>query len=162
MPDLASPYTLTTPGGTVQFNNEQMDRFNIPGGPDEFYISDIQGLDGPPIRAPVDNRPQTDGGLVHPFFKGPRRVTIEGCLMIRSTRIGDAMRLIRNDMEKELKDALESILAADGTLSWTVPYTAGTDAFSLTVRNEIPVEFRGIELKTFVFGLIAADPDYDA
>lgn len=160
MPDLASPYTLVTPAGTVLFNNEGIDLFNLVGGPDEFYISDIQGLDGAPIRAPVDNRPQTDGGLVHPFFEGPRRVTIEGSIMIRSTRVQNTMRLIRNDMEKELRTALRSIKAADGTLSWTVPLTTGTDSFSLIVRNEIPVEFRGIELKTFVFGLIAADPDY--
>lgn len=160
MPDLASPYTLATPGGTILFNNSGIDLFNMVGGPDEYYISDIQGLDGPSIRAPVDNRPQTHGGLVHPFYKGPRRVTIEGSLMVRSTRVQNAMRLIRNDMEEALRVALESILQADGTLSWTVPLTAGTDSRSLTVRNEIPVEFRGIELKTFVFGLIAANPDY--
>ena len=160
MPDLASPYTLTTPGGTILFNNEGIDLFNMVGGPDEYYISDIQGLDGAPIRAPVDNRPQTHGGLVHPFFMGPRRVTIEGSLMIRSTRVQNTMRLIRNDMERNLRIALQSILQADGTLSWTVPRQAATDSFSLLVRNEIMVEFRGIELKTFVFGLIAADPDY--
>src|SRR3989337_1851967 len=143
MADLSVQYTLTTPGGTILFNNSGIDSFNAYGA-DEYYISDIQGLDGAPIRAPVDNRPQTDGGLVHPFFKGPRRVTIEGALMIRSTRIMNSIRVLRNEMEEDLRVALESIEAADGTLAWTVQLSGGPDARSLTVRNEIPVEFRGI------------------
>ena len=160
MADNSVPYDLVTPAGTINFNDSGIDQFNILGGPDEYYITDTTGLDGAPIRAPVDNRPQTDGGLVHPFFKGPRRITIEGALMIRSTRIQNSIRIIRNDMEKDLKDALDSILQVDGTLSWTPQLTGGPDPRSLTVRCEIPVEFRGIELKTFVFGLIAAVPEW--
>lgn len=161
MADLACIYTLNVPTATdIVFNDAQIDQFNMLSGPDEFYITNITGLDGAPIRAPVDNRPQTDGGLVHPFFKGPRRITFEGALMIRSTKIQDEIRIIRNDMEALLIAALEDIKDADGTLSWTVQLTGGPDARSLAVRNEIPVEFSGIELKTFTFGLIAADPDW--
>ena len=47
-------------------------------GPDEFYITDIKGLDSPPRRTPTDNAPQTHGGLVHPRLKGPRPITFEG------------------------------------------------------------------------------------
>lgn len=157
MPDLSVTYTLTTPGGTITFNDTGYDLFNQIGLDDEYYITDIQGLDGAPLRTPIDNAPQTHGGLVHPFFKGPRAVTIEGALMIRSTRVGNSMRLIRNQMEIDLLDALESIIDADGTLSWT---PAGQGGRSLTVRHNIPCEFRGIELKTFTFGLVAADPDW--
>lgn len=156
MADISVQYDLVTPGGTINFNDTGTDLFND-YGVDEYYITDIQGLDGAPIRAPVDNRPQTHGGLVHPFFKGPRRITVEGALMIRSTRIGNAVRILRNQMEDDLFDALESILDVDGTLGWT---PAGGSARLLTVRNEIPLEFRGIELKTFTFGLIAANPDW--
>ena len=157
MADISVPYTLSTPGGTILFNDSGIDQFNMLGGPDEYYITDAPGLDGAPLRTPVDNRPQTHGGLVHPFFKGPRRITFEGALMIRSTRIQNSIRIIRNQMEEALIDALESIEDTDGTLAWT---PAGLSARLLVVRNEIPVEFRGIELKTFTFGLIAANPDW--
>lgn len=161
MADVACVYTLNVPTATdVVFNDAGIDRFNMLGGPDEFYITDVKGLDGAPLRTPFDNRPQTDGGLVHPFFKGPRHVTVEGALMIRSTRIQDDIRKKRNDMEAQLIAALEDIQSADGTFSWTVQLTSGPDARSLTVRCEIPVEFTGIELKTFTFGLIAANPDW--
>lgn len=160
MADLACQYTLTTPGGVILFNDYGDDRFNE-FGPDEYYISDIKGLDGAPLRTPQDNRPQTDGGLIHPFFKGPRHPTFEGSLMIRSTMIQDTKRLIRNQMEKDLREALESIEDVDGTLDWSVSYQIdGTIAHSLTVRCEVPVEFSGIELKTFAFGLVAANPVY--
>lgn len=161
MADIAVQYDLVAPGPlTISFNDSQIDQFNLLGGPDEFYIANITGLDGAPLRTPVDNRPQTDGGLVHAFFKGPRRIAVEGALMIRSTRVQNAIRIIRNDMEASLIAALDAIKDADGTLSWTVQLSGGPDARSLTVRNEIPVEFSGIELKTFTFGLIAADPDW--
>ena len=159
MPDLAVPYTLTTPANDIAFNDYGFDRFNM-YGPDEYYITDIQGLDGAPLRTPIDNAPQTHGGLIHPFFKGPRLVTIEGALMIRSTRTEQGRREQRNKMEADLIAALEAIIDADGTLAWTVEYPSSSDSRSLTVRNNIPVEFRGIELKTFTFGLVAGQPDW--
>lgn len=157
MADLSVPYDLATPNGTINFNDTGIDKFNMLGGPDEFYITDIKGLDQAPIRTPQDNRPQTDGGLIHPFFKGPRHITIEGCLIIRSTRIQNTIRTIRNQMEDELLDALNSILQTDGTLTWT---PAGQSQRQLNVRSEIPCDFSGIELKAFTFGLVAANPDW--
>lgn len=159
MADLSVQYDLVTPWGTISFNDSGIDKFMM-YGPDEYYITDIQGLDGAPLRTPQDNRPQTDGGLIHPFLKGARHITVEGALMVRSTRIQNEMRTIRNDMEADLIAALDSIYAADGTLSWTVGLSGGPDARSLTVNQEIPVTFSGIELKTFTFGLVAGNPDW--
>ena len=156
MADLSVPYVLTTPGGTITFNSTGTDDFNSYGS-NEYYITDGQGLDGSPIRAPIDNAPQADGGLVHNFWKGPRHIVIEGALIIRSTHVMNSIRALRNTMEEDLLDALESILQADGTLAWT---PAGMSARSLTVRYEVPLEFSGVELKTFVFGLVAANPDW--
>jgi hypothetical protein len=147
--DVTVLYTLTTPGGTVLFNDDAVD---------EYYLSNIAGLDGAPIRAPVDNAPQTDGGLVHDFFLGPRHVTMEGILFIRSSRVGDEIRDQRNVMEQTLREALESALRADATLAWT---PAGGDPHLLTVRYEVPVEFTYTDnflTKSFAFGLVAADP----
>ena len=134
MADLACQYTLVTPGGTILFNDYGDDKFNA-YGPNEYYVTDIKGLDSAPRRTPTDNAPQTHGGLVHPRLKGPRAITFEGALMIRSTDVGNQIRVIRNDMEAALLTALDSIEDADGTLSWVVPMTAGSDARACVART---------------------------
>jgi hypothetical protein len=158
MADIAVAFVLTTPGGTVNFNNTGSDDFDVPGS-NEFYITEIEGLDGPSIRAPIDPAPQADGAILHNFWKSERNITITGALIIRSTRVMDSVVVARNTMEASLLTALESILQADGTLAWT---PQGQAARSLTVRHQgaPPLDFSGIELKTFVFGLVAANPDW--
>lgn len=151
MADVGVPYTLTTPGGMVIFNDDSLD---------QFYITEITGLGIPSLRTPIDNVPLGDGGLIHDFWKGPRHIGIEGILLIESTTIGDEIVDIRNEMELELTDALESILRNDGSFSFT-PIGQGTRTF--TVRHDIPLEFRHIEnylTEQFTFGLVAAEPDW--
>lgn len=156
MPDLAAIYTLTTPGGTITFNNG-----DLKDGTDKYWIQNIQGLDGAPIRAPQDPVPFGDGGIVHDFWFGARHVVFEGVLVTESVgwpSVGDACIQKQNEMEEDLLDALESILRDDGTLAWT---PLGLSARSLTVRSEVPAEFTAAEnfvLKNFTFGLVAADP----
>jgi hypothetical protein len=140
-------YTLTTPGGTITFNS----------GTDKYWINEIDGLDGAPIRATIDNRPQSDGGLVHLFFLGPRHVTITGTLIIDSQATETGYVTQRNTMEVNLLTALNSILRADGTLAWT---PTGGSGKTLIVRNDAPLQINGQWLKTFVFGLVAANPNY--
>ena len=155
MADESVTYTLTTPGGTIVFNNGDLRTLD-----DVYWIQNIGGLDGGTIRAPVDNAPQAHGGIIHNFWKGPRHITIEGVIFVQSVPLGGACLTIRNDMEEDLRAALESLLQADGTLAWT---PTGLSARSLTVRNEIPVEYTPAEnyaIKAFVFGLVAGDPDW--
>ena len=151
MADVGVPYTLTTPGGTVPFND---------GLADQHYITEIRGLGAPALRTPIDNVPLGDGGLIHDFWKGPRHIGIEGIFLITSTRIMNSIVVIRNDMEDELEAALESILRNDGTLSYA-PQGEGTRTF--TVRYEIPLEFTHTDNYTvlaFSFGLVAGEPDW--
>src|SRR3989304_3478882 len=112
MADLTVPYTLSTPGGTIIFNNGTLKSLD-----DLYWIQTIQGLDQPPIRAPVDNKPFGDGGLVHTFRKGPRRPIFDGVILIQSVPIGSACQEKLNLMEDALRIALESIDSdTDGTL----------------------------------------------
>lgn len=140
-------YTLTTPGGTITLN----------GTGDRYFIDSVEGLDGAPIRAPIDNRPLTDGGLVHDFFLGPRLITFEGTIIIDSQTTESGYLSQRNTMEANLLTALNSILRANGTLAWT---PQGQSARSLTVRNNVELRVAGKWLKTFIFGLVAADPNW--
>jgi hypothetical protein len=142
---------LTTPGGTITFNSDASD---------QFYLTEVSGLDGVPLRTPVDPVPFGDGGIVHDFWEGPRHVLMEGVLLIESTRIQNSILTIRNDMEEDLRVALASIKRDDGTLAWT---PLGQSSRTLTVRNEVQLEMRHIEnylLRSFTFGLIAAEPDW--
>lgn len=151
MADIAVPYTLETPAGTIDFND---------GSADQFYIGEIQGLGTAPIRTPVDNAPQAHGGLVHNFWKAARNITIEGVFLITSVPQGTQCQAIRNAMEEDLRAALESILQTDGTLTWT---PVGLAERELSVRHSVPLECPHQDaflLRAFNFGLIAANPDW--
>lgn len=160
MADLVCEYTLATPGGTVVLNDGLLG-----DGTDKYWVENITGLDGAPLRTPIDNRPQTHGGLVHRFFKGPRHPVFEGKLLVETVPIPSSdCQAVWNTMEAALLTALESILdggLAVGTLSWT---PAGQAARSLTdVQCEVPLDIRAIEnyhVRTFTFGLVAPDPDW--
>lgn len=152
MADVGVVYTLTTPGPDITFN-----QFTTPyTKQNQFYITEIRGLAAPSIRTPTDPVPLGDGALVHPFWFGARHISIEGTLLIQSTAIPNSVVQIRNVMEDDLSDALNSILRADGTLAFT---PQGESARSITVRYEVPLEFTHasnyLELN-FSFGLIAA------
>ena len=155
MADLSCVYTLATPGGTISFNDGDLHTLD-----DLYWIQTIQGLDGAPIRAPIDNAPQAHGGLVHAFWRGPRHITMEGVIFVQSIPLGGPCLTIRNAMEDALRVALESTHQANATLSWT---PTGGSAKTLTVRNDIPVEYAPQEnyaIVSFTFGLVAANPAF--
>lgn len=147
MAEHSAPASLLTPFGTISFNT---------GSGDEYRITNIEGLDGAPIRTTVDDRPQADGGLIHAQFFGPRHITIEGQLRVRSQTTTPNLIAARNAMEDALISALASIIRADGTFSFT---RTGASARSLMVRNDVTVTFSGNGIiKDFMFGLVAANP----
>lgn len=155
MADLAVPYTLATPAGTVTFND---------GSVDQTYITSIIGLEGAPVRAPVDDMPYGHGGLWHNFWEGPRHIIVDGLFLIQSVRNCDAEMALRNQMEDDLRVALRSIasvVADTGTLTWT---PRGMSTRVLTVRHDVQLdcpEDQNYMVRTFHFGLVAADPDWD-
>lgn len=155
MADLSCVYELVTPSGTILFNDGDL-RTND----DLYWISEIEGLDGATIRAQVDNAPQTHGGIVHTFWKGPRQITMQGAIVIQSVPFGAACLTVRNEMEDDLRVALDSILQDDGTLTWT---PEGQSERSLLVRHNIRLDFtpqEGYVIMGFTFGLISADSDW--
>jgi hypothetical protein len=155
MADIKTEYLLTTPGQDITFNDGALG-----DGVDKYWLTSIQGLDGPAIRAPVDLVPFGDGGLIHTFRKGPRRVVFDGMLLMESSTSQADCQEIRNNLAWDLKDALATMLTASWTLTWT---PTGESAQSLTVYYEVGVDFPYSEnymVQNFSFGLIspAADP----
>ena len=156
MADLVSSYSLSTPGGTVVLNGGTLGGGSLD---DLYWIGAIHGLDGPTIRAPVDDVPFGDGGLVHKFWKGPRHVSFEGALVVQSVPFGSTCQSALDDLEDALNTALGSILQTDGTLSWT---KQNGNAQALNVRYEVPLDVQPIEnfaLRSFTFGLVSASAD---
>lgn len=144
MAEYNAPATLVTPGGTIAFNPT-----SPPG-----YINDASlcsGLDMVPLRVMVDDKPSTDGGIVHTGYLGPRRVILGGQLW--ALTITD-----RQALEDNLVAALESIMAADGTYQWVVTTESTSYTRSVTVRCEIALNTSGGFQKGYTFGLVAADP----
>lgn len=155
MADVSTAYTLTTGGGNITFNSGALG-----DGTDKYWLTAINGLDGPVIRAPVDLVPFGDGGIVHTFRKGPRRPVFDGMLLIESSPSQSVCQQLRNDLVADLEAALNSILTTAGTLSWT---PAGQAAKSLSVFYEVGLSINysdNYAVANFSFGLVseAADP----
>lgn len=130
--------TLTTASHTILFNQATGDT----------YLNDptqCAGLDAAPIRSTVDQKPQTSGGIIHPSFYDARHITMAGTLFNRTGTVA-----ARTTLESNLLVALDDCLNTDATLTWS--------GHSLTVRYEIAAVFSGSYLKTYVFGLVAANP----
>lgn len=143
-------FTLSDGSTTLTFNAATGDTYvNSP--------DDCSGLDGAAVRAPIDDRPQTDGGIAHTFFKGPRHITLAGDLRVRSAGDEAGFLEARNDLEDDLVSLCESLMNTAGTL--TVPRTGGSSK-TLQVRCDILPTFAGRMQKTYVFGLVAVDPDF--
>ena len=145
MADLITQYTL----GAITFNGG-----SLGDGTDLYWVQTIRGLDSPTIRAPVDDTPFGDGGLVHKFWKGPRRVSFDGVIIIQSVPFGGPCQTQLNSMESALSTALEGILQTPGTLAW--------GAHTLSVYYEVPLDIQPTEnyaLRSFTFGLVSADAD---
>ena len=147
MAEQSLPYVLACPGGTITFNTP----------PDSYYLSEPPvGLDGAPIRQPINNRAQGHGGLVHRALLGPRHMQFTGLYHVTSAASEPAYAAARTSMHNALSTALLSILApAQGTLTWT---PSGGSALHLYVSHDQPLSTSGAMLKGFSFGLVAAEP----
>jgi hypothetical protein len=138
-------FTVTTPSHTL-LHNVPANGVQLLNDPTK-----CSGLDMAPIRFNSQSRSQSPGLILLPSFFDGRHPTISGSMYLDD---GDFDTL--KTEEERWVAALSEILAgpgyADGTLSWA----GGTR--TLTVRCEIPIEFSGAYPKTYVYGLVAADP----
>lgn len=141
-------YTYTTVGGTIHLNAASGDTYlNDPGS--------CSGLDGAPLRTPIDDAPQTDAGIVHDFYKAARHITLGGLLYVVSSGTESGFVTARNALEDALVAACDSNIRADATLQWT---PTGGSSRTLTVRCDVTPTFSGSFQKNYLFGLVAADP----
>jgi hypothetical protein len=151
VPDLASVYTLTTPGTDISFND-----FELFTEEDGYWLNDIQGLDDADLRVPRFNKPVTHGTRILPGFFTGLAPAFVGEYVVQSTVVMDEIRAIRNTMRRNLRDALRAIIDADGTLAWSEPVVGDTIACSLTVRyvEKLTTGFESnFAQKTFAFSL---------
>ena len=127
----------------------------------DFDGGDIDGLDGAPIRSQIDPQGQSDGGIVHHKFFGPRIITFTGAVLIRSVTdpSSDAYIGAVNAVIAAAKSALETQLNSATNLAWTE--TGGSShTISCTYGTE-GGEFKtngNMLQKKFSFSLVAADP----
>jgi len=129
--------TLVTSGGTITFNAASGNTYLIDP-------SRCSGLGMGRVRAPIDDKGQTSGYLLHDFFEEGTHMLIAGVLVVDTTAN-------RNTQMDNLKAALRSILTTTGTLN----FGAGG---SLAVQCDIGADFPvwSANVKGFVFGLVSA------
>lgn len=156
MANLSTVYSLAG-STTINFNSGTLGSGSLN---DLYWLSSIRGLDGPTLRTQVDDLPYGDGGLIHKFWKGPRRPVFEGALIVQSVPFGssgcqDALDVL----EAALNACLDSMIQTTGTLSWT---SSVSGPLSLPVVYEVGLDIQPSEnyaLRTFTFGLVSAQAD---
>src|SRR6266404_5117423 len=98
------PQYIVADGGTSLYFNDLADVHDQGAF---LQITRITGGDGANVRAPVDDRPQRDGGIVHPFYRGPRYFTLEGLIVADS-------RNERTVVEDSIRGVTQAMLRRDG------------------------------------------------
>lgn len=152
MADTCCQYTL----GSITINAPTGDCLHT-----DFEEGEITGLDGAPIRRQIDPQGQSDGGLQHPAFFGPRIITFSGKVLIRSQEGSNKEDYAAavNAVEVAVNAALAGMLNSDTTLSWTL---TGGAAHSISVRYGVEGgEFQptgNMVDRSFTFSLYAANP----
>lgn len=146
------PQTLIGNGSSVVFNDWSDD--SEQGG--VFQITRITGADGADVRNPQEPRPQRDGAIIHPFYRGGRTFALEG-------RIIADDKTARTEMEDLLRTTTQSILREDGTYTWepSISNVPTTHRFrSITCRLFEPEEIadENSAVKSFVIVLFSEDP----
>jgi hypothetical protein len=129
--------TLVTGGGTITFNQATGNTYWI----DPTKSS---GLGMGQIRAPIDNKGQTSGYILHTFFEEGTHLILAGVLVADTTAN-------RNTQMVNLKAALRSILTTTGTLNFGAGDTA---AVKCDIGCDFP-QWSG-NVKGFVFGLVTS------
>lgn len=121
----------------------------------------IIGLDGKPIRAQLDDKGVTDGGLVHPKFFAARVVQFSGITQIRSVKIAPTSAYFAavNAVQAAAISALEGILNTPSSLAWT-PHGGSGKSLSVTYGVEGgQIEFTGTMMENrWHFTLVASNP----
>lgn len=136
---------------------------NATPGVDRLILGEdgVTGLDGAPIRAEIDDQGQSDGGLIHPKFFGPRIITFKGFCHIQSVTVemNTPYYTALNALEASVVSALEGALNSAAALTWT-PTGGSAKSISCTYGNSGgEIQFGGSMLeKSFEFTLVAADP----
>lgn len=156
--EYGNPHSITTSRGFVRFNHWTSDGgmgLGLGSG-NGYQLQMIRGAVYPHIRNPLSNRPQKDGGIVHPFWKGAKLIEFEGLIFASSNAN-------RTELVDHLSGSLDVLLYEEGTWAWT---PAGAAERTHTVRLFEPVQVlpggstqggATAADKTFEFTLIAAE-----
>lgn len=128
----------------------------------DFEDGQILGLDGAPVRKQIDPQGQSDGGIVHPAFFGPRIITFQGKVLIRSVPDGAnslTYAAAVNVVEAAAVSALQGILNSSSSLAWT-PNGGSAHSISVTYGTEGgEIQFIGNMVdRRFSFTLVASNP----
>lgn len=151
MAEFGAAATLSGPWGSIDFNTRTAA---------EWFIDDIDGLDGEPIDAPIDPLSLEDGDYAHDFWGRGRHITIKGTITLDATLTAYQQIVQRNEMERDLRHLCRSMkrIGEEGTWAWA---PSGVGPYSLSVRCDLQPKYTGKSPREFLFGLFAANPDYD-
>jgi hypothetical protein len=146
--------SVTTSAGTITLNDLETD---VLGPGNGYLVQEATGVHYPAVRNPVDNRPNQDGGLLHPFQKGAKYMRIAGLIISVSP-------VERASLDDRIKGYLDPLLREDGSYTWS-PVDGGDRTHTVRLFSEVEISGEsgtgGMTAgpKMFEFTLVAANPE---
>lgn len=136
--------TLVTPSGTITFNAATGDTLWVDP-------SQCRGLVGPAeVRSPMDDKGQTDGSILHIFYRKGQAGVLGGWFLARTDVTGVTGR---DALMTDTETKLESLMSAStGTLNF-----AGGGSITVKCRAANFFTVNG-NVKGYLIDLVSADP----
>lgn len=148
MAETGIPQRLETPAGTITFNDwENGDTNGV------IQVTRIHGLDGAEVRAPTDNRPTQDGGIVHNFYRAGRSFTLEGRIIPPK----ENQLTVRREIMDRLVGYTDSMLRANGRYVYE-PSGAGERFVNCRLYGPVEIDDEEGMIKTFQMPFWSEDP----
>jgi hypothetical protein len=144
--DTGIPMSLETPAGTLVLNDYQSEVGC-------YMVDKITGMDGASIRNPIDNLPQRDGAVLHPFFRGPRIFTIEGLIVGPTPTL---MTSLQNGLIAACESTIDTV--APSARFFFDPPGQQTRFVQCKVYDPLEISPDGVGTRRFAVTLIAPDP----
>lgn len=141
-PEYGCKFELIGPDGTRATFNDLSD-------PDDVgVLTNISGLDSAEVRYSGEDMVEFDGAVQGPNWFGSRPVVLEGLVYGHATKEERAAKLDR-------LTRASMAMRSDATLRWT---PSGGVPIELKLRRQQPLRIEGGWNKTFIAGMVAADP----
>lgn len=146
--EIGLPSRLIGSDGSQVYFNDWKDTHSYGG---VFKLDGFTGIDAAEVRTTYEPRPQSDGAIVHPFYRGGRSFTIEGSIIPNTPQT-------RVSMIDTLQGVTDTMLRSDGAFRWTPTGLAEREIWAVRLAGVVEFTYVNSAIKSFVIPCFSEEP----